>query len=163
MLMGKKKEKERKGSRHYTWTKERSRGRVPGPGNLFFFSMGCTDCMDDIPLLPKYLGGFKRNALLSHRNDPGAVSQYMIFDVSVRFLELSQMPAVFFSSRNYLQEQHICLNHPGWKHLGSFCALVPPFPVFLLLQPQALCNVFGAALMFPSRLTLCRRHERAPQ
>lgn len=38
---------------------------------------------------------------------------------------------------------------------------MPPFSVFLLLQPQVLCSLPRAALRYPSRLTLFRWHEKS--
>lgn len=103
---------------HYAWTGERSRGGVPGPENLLFFSMRCADCRDNPLFLLKYLSDLNGNALLSSRDNPDTLC--MIFDVSVWFLEISQLPAACFSSSRYLQEQHICLNHAAQKHLSLF-------------------------------------------
>lgn len=118
--------------------------------------------MDNLPFLPKYLGDLNGNALLSSRDSPDTISLCMIFDVSVWFLKVSQLPAICFSSRSYLQEQHIYLNHSAWKHISPATVLMPLFPI-LLLQPQVLCNMSRAELIYPDRLALCSSHERAPQ
>lgn len=75
-------------------------------------TVGITSFSSEIPQWLEW------NALLSSRDNPDTLC--MIFDVSVWFLEISQLPAACFSSSRYLQEQHICLNHAAQKHLSLF-------------------------------------------